>query len=89
MNIDDPNELAKAQQIEQIKKQVLSVMLSKEAYERLSRIRSANPQLAAQIELYMVQIFQSGRFDQRITDDKMKEILIMLSEKKEFNITRK
>ena len=89
MNGQDPNELAKAQQMEQMKKQVLSVILTKEAYERLSRIRSVNSQTAAQAEMYLIQVYQAGKMDQQITDAKLKEVLALLSEKKDFKITRR
>lgn len=88
----DINELQQAQQmkqLEEMKKQLLSKMLTKEAFERLSRVRAVNPQLAAQAELYLLNIFQSGRLLQPITEEKLKEVLQSLTEKKEFKIRRK
>ena len=77
------------QQLEQAKRQLLVTMLTKDAFERLGRVRSVNPQLAAQAELYLLQLYQTGRLKQRITDEKMKEVLNVLSEKKDFSIKRK
>ena len=76
------------QQIEQAKRQVLSQVLTKEAFERLGRVRTVNPQLASQAELHILQIYQTGRLKQRITDEKMRDVLGLLSERKEFSIKR-
>lgn len=76
-------------QIEEMKKNVMNNVLTKEAFERLGRVRSANPQLAGQVELYLLQIYQAGKIQNKITDGKLKDVLRVLSEKKEFRIKRK
>jgi len=78
-----------AQQLEHMKRQLLSNVLTKEAFERLGRVRAVNPGLAGQAELYFLQLYQTGRLKQRITDVKMREVLNVLSEKKDFSIKRK
>ncbi len=87
----DPNEFAKMRQIEEMKKKLLATMLSKEAYERLARVRVANQELAGQAELYLLQIYQSGKLEGRITDEQMKEVLRVLSSgsRQDFKIRRK
>ncbi len=88
----DMNQLQQMQQmkqIEEMKKKILSKILSKEAYERLGRVRFANPELAAQAELYLLQIHQSGKLKENVTDEQMKEILKLLSEKRELRIKKK
>jgi programmed cell death protein 5 len=87
----DPNDLQKMRQIEEMKKKVLVTILSKEAYERLSRVRVANPDLANHADLYLLQIYQSGKLQGRISDDQMKEVLRVLSSgsRPAFNIRRK
>lgn len=87
----DPNELAKLRQMEEIKKKVLITILSKDAYERLARVRVANPELAGQAELYLLQVYQTGKLEGRITDEQMKEVLKVLSSgsRPAFNIRRK
>jgi DNA-binding TFAR19-related protein (PDSD5 family) len=88
----DPNQLQQMQQMQQLealKKRILGKILSKEAYERLGRVRFANPELAAQAEIYLLQIYQSGRLKESITDEKMKEILKLLSEKRDMRIKKK
>lgn len=89
MDYIDPNQLQQMQQLEALKRQVLGRMLSKEAFERLGRVRSVNPELAAQAELYLLQIYQTGKIKGTVTDEQMKKILGLLSEKKDFKIKKK
>ena len=81
-------ELQQLKQIEAMKRQILTRTLSKEAFERLGRIRAVNEALAGQVELYLIQIYQSGRLKDKISDEKMKEILKLLTQKKDFKIKR-
>ncbi len=76
-------------QIEEMKRKIMNNILTKEAFERLGRVRSVNPQLAGQAELYLLQIYQAGKIQDKITDEKLKDVLRVLSEKKEFRIKRK
>ena len=85
----DGNEAAQARQMEEMKRQALAKILDKEAFERLARVRIANPQIAAQVELYLLQLFQSGKLNERISDSKLREVLSVLSEKKEITIKRR
>jgi programmed cell death protein 5 len=91
MNGTDFNEMQKMRQIEEMKKKLLATILSKDAYERLARVRVANQELAGQAELYLLQIYQSGKLEGRITDEQMKEVLRVLSSgsRPGFNIRRK
>jgi len=85
----DAQKLQEMQQVEELKRQILSSMLERDAFERLSRVRMVNPTLAGQIELYLVQLYQSGQHKGKIGDDKMKDLLKMLSqEKRKTNIKR-
>jgi programmed cell death protein 5 len=81
-------ELQQLKQIEAMKRQILTRMLSKEAFERLGRIRAANETLAGQVELYLIQIYQTGKLKGKISDEKMKGILRLLTQKKDFRIKR-
>lgn len=88
----NPNQMQQMRQMEKLeeeKKKIIGKILSKEAFERLGRVRYANPQLAAKAELYLIQIYQSGRMQDNVTDEQMKEILRLLSEKKDFRISKK
>lgn len=77
-----------AAQLEMLKKNILRNILTKEALERLGRVRLANPVLAAQLELYLVQVYQSGQLKETITDQKLKQILDVLTAKRETKIKR-
>lgn len=82
----DPEQM---KQLEDMKKQLMGKILGKEAFERLGRVRAADPQLAMQVELYLLQLYQSGGLKERISDEQLKEILTLLTRKKEMTITRK
>ncbi len=82
-------QLEQLRQIEEMKKKLLSVILTKEAYERLARVRAVNPMLAGQAELYLLQIYQAGKIKEKIPDNKLKEVLRALAEDKKINIRRK
>ena len=69
-------------QFEAIKKDSLKKALTKEATERLARVKLANPVLATQLELYIVQIYQTGQVKKKIDDKKLKQILSVLVPKK-------
>lgn len=88
----DPNQMQQAQQMKQLeamKKQLLGKILSKEAYERLGRVRYANPELASQAEMYILQVYQSGMIKESMTDEQLKDVLRKLSEKRDFRISKK
>lgn len=74
--------------IEELKKVVMKKILAKEAIERLGRIRLVKADLANQLELYLVQLYQSGKIKGQVTDEQLKLILDGLTEKKKFNIIR-
>jgi len=74
---------------EEMKKKVLNKVLSKGAIERLGRIRVVKPDLASQIEIYLVQLYQAGKLNTTINEEQLKMILEGIgSAKKGFNIIR-
>ena len=74
-------------QLEEMKKKVLTSILDREAFERINRIKLVNSQLANQVELYLIQLFQAGKIQDQVTDEQMKQMLQMLQAgKKDFNI---
>ncbi len=81
-------DLQKMKQIEEMKKQILSSILSREAYERLARVRAINPELAGNAELHLLQAHQAGKLKDRVQDGMMKELLKTLSQDKGFRIRR-
>ncbi|MFH0890086.1 MAG: DNA-binding protein [Candidatus Aenigmatarchaeota archaeon] len=70
------------------RKAILSRILTKEAYERFARVRAVKPELATQLEAYMVQLFQAGQIKTEINDEQLKQILDRVTQKKEFKIRR-
>lgn len=77
------------EELEEIRKEVLKKVLSKEAFERLGRIKLVKPELASQLELYLIQLFQSGKIKSQISDEQLKAILEKLNSKPKFKIIRK
>jgi len=86
---DLPDSQNQQEELEKVKKNALRSVLTKEAMERLGRVRLVNPLLTQQIELYLLQLLQTGQVKEKIDDVKFKQILSMLSEKKSFSIKRK
>ncbi len=78
----------KSKEIEKVKKIVLSRILTKEANERLSRLKLVKPDLANQLELYLVQLYKAGQIKSIINDDQIKNILSQITEKRDFRIRR-
>ncbi len=73
-----------------IKKQMLKQALTKEARERLGRIRAADPEKAEQVELLLIKVWKSGQAQGKINDDKLKQLLKQISSnKRETNIKRR
>lgn len=77
-------------QFDAMKKEILKKVLTKEAFERLGRVRIANPLLSTQLELYLVQLYQSGQMKGNIDDKKLKQILdVLVPKKRKTKIKRK
>lgn len=76
-------------QLEMLKKTILSKILSGEAIERLARVRLANPLLASQVELYFIELYQAGKLREQVTDEKLRQILDMLTTKRQTRIVRR
>ena len=81
-------ELQQLQELEKLKKTVMNKILSKEAIERLGRVKLVKPELAAQLELYLLQLYQSGQIKTMIDDSKLKGILDSLVKKERFKIIK-
>jgi len=76
-------------QAEELKKKIISQILSKGAIERLGRIKLVKPELAAQIEIYLIQLYQAGKITRALDEEQLKIILEgIASAKKGFNIIK-
>ena len=67
---------------------ILRRILTPEARERLSRVKLVKPELAQQVELILVQLYQAGQIRERIDDAKLKKILAQIDARtrREFRI---
>jgi programmed cell death protein 5 len=73
-------------QIEQQKRELARKFMTPEAYERLSNVRMANPELHAQLVDLIISMAQSGRITTKLTEDQLKSILAKLTFKPESSI---
>ncbi|UXD21853.1 hypothetical protein IPA_08785 [Ignicoccus pacificus DSM 13166] len=64
---------------EAIKAEILRNILTAEARQRLANVKLVRPELAEQVENYLIVLAQSGRIPKPITDEEIKEILARLS----------
>ena len=63
-------------------------ILTPEALQRLSNIKMVKPELAAQLEMYLVQVYQSGQIKNPLGEDQLVHILDKIMPKKDFSIRR-
>jgi programmed cell death protein 5 len=78
-----------AQQVEQQKQALLRQILTPEARQRLNNLKMVKPEFAAQLELQLIQLAQSGRLNIPLNDEQLKELLAKLqSTKREIKIRR-
>ena len=57
---------------------MLRKILSKEAIERLGRLRLVKPSLVEKIENYLIVLYQQGKIKEKISDEKLKKILMLI-----------
>jgi programmed cell death protein 5 len=77
------------QQVEQQKQALLRQILTPEARQRLNNLKMVKPEFAAQLELQLMQLAQSGRLNIPLSDEQLKELLVKLqSTKREIKIRR-
>ncbi|MGE0015347.1 MAG: DNA-binding protein [Candidatus Methanomethylophilaceae archaeon] len=78
------------QQYEAQKQAVLRRILTPEARDRLANVKLADPQHADMVENQLIQLAQSGRLQQVINEDMLKELLRQIAPKKrEIKIERR
>jgi programmed cell death protein 5 len=72
-------EATQAQQEAEVQKQgILRKILTPEARQRLTNVKLVQPEFAAQIELQLIQIAQTGRVALPITDEVLKRLLAQI-----------
>ncbi len=88
----DADEAQKAakEQADAQKQAVLKQHLTDGARQRLNAVQMSKPQFAEQVEQQVVALAQSGRLNDRITEEQMKALLKELQpESKSFDIQRR
>ncbi|WP_297458215.1 DNA-binding protein [Thermococcus sp.] len=67
---------------------IMRKILTPEARERLGRVKLVKPELARQVELVLVQLYQAGQIREPIDDARLKKILAQIDQRtrKDFNI---
>ena len=83
------SQIAQKEMISRAKREILLKILDKRAYERLSNIRLAKPELAEQLELYLISLYERGGIKGKISDEKLKSFLSSIIKKHEFRIVRR
>ena len=77
--------------LESQRQAILRGILTPDARERLGRLKTAYPQIAASVESQLIMLAQSGRLgNQRIDDDTLRQILEkVVPQKREIRIERR
>lgn len=77
------------QQVERQKQSVLRQILTPEARQRLTNIRMVKPEFAEELEMQLIQLAQSGRLQNPVTDEQLKKTLSQLqSQRRDIKIRR-
>ena len=86
----DRDAVSQERQAKAAKEQMLRVVFTSEARERLNNIRMVKPDLAVAIESQIFQLASSGRLRHQVSDDELKQMLGQMQRpKREFKINWK
>ena len=78
------------QEFEEQKKQILRILLTSTARERLGRIKVARPEIAEAIENQIIILAQSGKLKNKINDEQLRMLLSKaLPKKRDIKIRRR
>ena len=69
-------------EIEAQRTSILKQILTDEARQRLTNIRIVRPEFADTVELQLIQLAQTGRLGEKITDTQLKKTLQQISQRK-------
>jgi len=83
-------ELQQQRMLELQRRQLLKQLLEPDAYERLANIRSANPELFAQLTQLLLYLYQNGQISGRLTEKQLTDLIskILSKQRRETTITR-
>jgi programmed cell death protein 5 len=80
----------RARQMEAQKQAVLRQIVTPEARERLANVRMTSPDLANTVEMQLIQLAQSGRLNEMVSDAMLKNILRQIApQRREITIERR
>jgi len=86
----DSQKVDQERQARAAREQMLRLIFSSEARDRLNNLRMVKPDLAASVENQIFQLASSGRLRHQINDEELKQMLGQLQKpKKEFKINWK
>ncbi|MFB6280707.1 MAG: DNA-binding protein [Haloferacaceae archaeon] len=87
---DEGAEQAAQEQAEAQKEALLKKYLTDGARQRLNAVQMSKPEFAEQVERQLVALARSGRIQDRIDEDQMRDLLSELKpDSKSFNIRRR
>lgn len=87
---DERKSIEQERQGKAAREQMLRVVFSSEARERLNNIRMVKPEQAEMIESQIFQLVAAGRLKRQVNDDELKQMLGQMQRpKKEFKINWK
>ncbi len=87
--LDEQRRSTQQQQVEKQKQAVLRQILTPEARQRLTNIRMVKPEFAEELEMQLIQLAQSGRLQNQVTDEQLKKTLTQLqSQRRDIKIRR-
>ena len=79
----------KAQEVASQKDSLLRQILTSDARSRLSTVRMVRPELAGNVENYLISMANQGRLSLPITDDQLKQVLLSLQQpRRSFKMNR-
>lgn len=77
------------EQAEAEKRNALRKILSKQAMERLARVKVVRPEVASQLESYLLSLYRAGKIRSEVSEEQMKTILETVAGSREFRIVRR
>lgn len=86
---EQPMSQQDAQRAEETRRLMLRKILARPAMERLSRVKLVKPEVAGQLEEYLVSLYRAGKIKGEVGEEQIKMILETISGGRQFKIVRK
>lgn len=86
--LQQQQEQEKALQLELQLDVIARKLLSPEAKARLNNVKLVNKEKYFMVIRHLVQLYQQGQFNERLSEERLKELLSSGQERKEFKIKR-